>query len=243
VSHKESEHHLKGYIGKVPYTMASEHWWNLDGTNEFRDFDTVVLTSLPHLPETWAINTFMACQGIQGAEWLLDDVEHPWEEYPDIRNALLEGKMVASMIQAVNRIRCRKTIDALGNCPPADIFIKFNTEKQAKDILGQMLKAMPGMTLKTWEFDPNKAPRKPRKTVEPDAAQKLLGFLENMKKGRRLEKKTVIGQTSINPRTMTRLLDRLRNPLDDLAVKVKSLCVQVYSGGNGRGDSTYFEKF
>ena len=241
ISHKDSQHVVQGYANRVPYTMATEHWGNLDGTNEFRDFDAVVLTSLLHLPKTWAINTFMALQGVQGAEWLLDDVEHPWGEYPDIRRALEIGKMAASVIQAINRIRCRRTIDALGNCPPADVYVKFGNEKQAQEILQRIVQAMPGIKVRPWEFSQTKDGA--RTAMKPDAAQTLLMFLRNLQPGCRLEKKTVVGKTGIHPRTLDRLIGRIRNPQDTFAQLVASLGVTIHVERNKRSFKAYFERF
>ena len=142
--------------------------------------DTVVIFGLPYLPKTWAANVFMALQGSQPTEWLQDENSRRFRRHDDIRQALEWGQISTNVIQAINRVRCRRTIDDLGNCEPTDVFILLPKDKLA-DVLVRDIKAMmPGITIKSdWDYKPQKS-----KGRASNHEKALIKFIENMNAGR-----------------------------------------------------------
>ena len=86
-----------------------------------------MIYSLPYLPPEWATSTFFAYQGTQDTQWLRDKSKRSFGPHADIRTELKTGALVAEVVQAANRIRCRRVVDEEGNCLPCDIFIRVPT--------------------------------------------------------------------------------------------------------------------
>ncbi|MDA8638131.1 hypothetical protein N9L49_05920, partial [Rhodospirillales bacterium] len=94
------------------------HWGAIDGRNDWRDCDVAVLFGLSYRNPIWANNTFMAFQGRQEDEWIHNPT---FNEYTDVRREMQDRQIAVSIIQAINRVQCRKVIDGDGNCPPTDV--------------------------------------------------------------------------------------------------------------------------
>jgi hypothetical protein len=92
-------------------------------TGTHKDFDTAVIFGLPYRDKAWSANTFMALRGLQNDSWLNADGDRPFGKYQDIRQALEIGRKVVEVVQAINRVRSRKVVDAAGNCSPVDAFM------------------------------------------------------------------------------------------------------------------------
>ena len=121
VCHKKVEPNLLGF--KTSFNYMTGHWGSIDGSNTFRDCDTVVIYGFPYLPDYWTANVYMALQQPQDTEWLQDASRRQYGDHADIRAALKNGQISTNIIQAINRIRSRKVIDTVGNCPHAEIYI------------------------------------------------------------------------------------------------------------------------
>ena len=61
--------------------------------------------------------------------------------------------MSVSIIQAINRIRCRRVIDAQGRSPSADIYIVLPKDQTGDAILQDILVDMPGIHEVPWAFE------------------------------------------------------------------------------------------
>ena len=131
-------------------SFSVTHWGDIDGKNEWVDHDTAVIFGLPYPCPVRLTNMFFALQGLQSDEWL---GEPSWGSYPDVRQEMETGQLTASIIQAINRVRCRRVIDAEGNCPPADIFIVLGAGEEGDVILARIQEDMPGVVVKPWLFE------------------------------------------------------------------------------------------
>ena len=127
------------------------HWGAVDGSNHWQDCDTAVIFGLPYTPDTWAANAYFALQGVQDTAWL-QSKNRPYGKHQDVREALKTGHIVSSVVQAINRIRCRKVIDAKGNCPKADVYLMLPAGKVGETILKGILESMPKVNLCEWTF-------------------------------------------------------------------------------------------
>jgi hypothetical protein len=91
VTHMDVEPYLVGH--DTAFDMKVGHYGAIDGSNEYRDCDAVVIFGLPYMPNTWAPNVFMAAQGMQDDDWLRTPEARAFKSHADIRRSLYEGQM------------------------------------------------------------------------------------------------------------------------------------------------------
>jgi hypothetical protein len=139
---------------KTNFNLHVGHWGKIDGSNSWKDCDAVVIFGLPYLPLNWSPDVFMSIQGPQETKWFIDNDCRVHGEHQDIRKALEYGQMSTNIIQAINRVRCRKTIDQKGNCGPTDVYLMLppSDQKLTETILHEIKAAMPGVR---FEYDWN----------------------------------------------------------------------------------------
>jgi hypothetical protein len=236
ICQKHVEPSLQGF--DTTFTMKSGHWGKVDGSNLWKDCDTVVIFGLPFRPDIWTANSFMAYQGPQETEWLRADGDRPFAGHQDIRHALKVGQLVTDVIQAINRVRCRKVIDGNGNCPVTQVYMLLPANSMADELLAGIKQEMPGINITDdWRFDSQKA--KARKSNHELA---LMKYLENMPIGKQAKKhvKTALG---IPDTTMDKLIGKVhREPESDLAKLMAMEGVKLESTREGRSPKTYFVK-
>jgi hypothetical protein len=97
--------------------METGHWGKIDGSNEWKNCDTVVIFGLPYLPPSWSPNVFMALQGGRDTRWLQNAISGAHGKHKDIRQALRWGQIATNVIQAsigsnaVRRLTTRATVN------------------------------------------------------------------------------------------------------------------------------------
>ena len=167
VTHKAIEHHAKDHLitfGK----LSVAHWGSLDGKNEWHDHDVAVLFGLSYRMRIWANNLYQAIKGRQGTKWLQNNNV--------LRHEMEVKQLTAGIVQAMNRIRCRKTIDADGNCLPAEVFLVLKEGHEGDAILEGIRKEMPGIVAQPWDFDLDG----PRATIRKGSSHEgLITLMEN----------------------------------------------------------------
>jgi len=57
----------------------------VDGSNDWKDYDTVVIFGLPYRPKNSFENLFQAFQGSQSTEFLNSQGNRPFKEHSDFR--------------------------------------------------------------------------------------------------------------------------------------------------------------
>jgi hypothetical protein len=167
VTHKAIEHHADDHVlsfGK----LSVAHWGSLDGKNEWHDHDVAVLFGLSYRQRIWANNLYQAIKGRQGTDWLQNNNA--------LRQEMEVKQLTAGIVQAMNRIRCRKTVDAQGNCQPAEVFLVLKEGNEGDAILEGIRKEMPGLVTQPWEFDLDG----PRATIRKGSSRDaLVTFMDN----------------------------------------------------------------
>ncbi|KQU64841.1 hypothetical protein ASC75_12560 [Aminobacter sp. DSM 101952] len=129
---------------------AVAHWGAIDGKNDWQDYDTAVILGLHYRGDLWAVGTFIALQGLPEDEWFASP---SWKGYDNVRKVMEQKQVTVSVIQAINRIRCRKVINAEGDCPPADVYIILPGNRQGASILQDITAEMPGIEVVQWAFE------------------------------------------------------------------------------------------
>lgn len=228
-AHKDVEPVLMTCDEKFNDKWKTGHWGDVDGSNDYRDCDTAVIFGLPYRPDTWTANVFMALQGPQEDEWLQDSSNREYEGYEDIRKALKNGQITTSIIQAINRVRCRKVIDDQGNCPKTDVYMLLPKNELADDILEGIKKLMPGIKIKNWDYD-SISKRKVRRSNHEPA---LIKYFETMGVGRIASSglKNILG---IPPTTFERLVAKMKDKTSELYKVMKELKVTYRPSGKGQ---------
>ena len=151
VCHKDAKPYLAGF--ETPFEYALAHYGALDGRNDWRDYDSVVIFGLDYRHPADAPVQFMTLQPeSQTDEWLKDGSKRAFKGHSDIRVAIDQGVSASSVIQAVNRIRTRRVIDSAGNCPDSFVYMLLPGDKTGKAIYQTLQEQMPGIQLDPWHF-------------------------------------------------------------------------------------------
>jgi len=168
VTHKDLESHLKGY--ELPFKYDVNHFGNLTGKNEWQEYDTVVIYGIMYKPETFSINR----QAVTTKYELLDDKTGKITTYIDIddkkvRKLITNTDLASEVIQAINRVRCRKVIDDEGNCDPTNIYLALPNGDVGDTILESIVSHMKNIKINDWKFDTKltRTSSKRSKYIEP----------------------------------------------------------------------------
>ena len=232
--HKDVEPQLVGYGDHFAgYDVA--HWCAIDGKNDWQDHDTVVIFGLPYLDDTtltsWikafddrSANCGLDVQGLFGHSVC-----------PEDKCAMQIGHITVSVLQALNRVRCRKVVDAHGNCRTTDAYILLPNGGVGDAVLRGVIEQMPGIQVHDWHLE---AARKRVKRIKHE--EPLLRYLENAELGTHLVP-DVMRSLDIPERTRNRLTKKITDPVSELATRLAELNV-TYIAGGGRGCSSAFVK-
>ena len=232
--HKRVEHTALSYDPRFSaYSVA--HWGAIDGRNDWNDHDAVVIFGLSYRDQIWATNTFFALQGLQDNRWL----EQPsWGNYADVRREMQRRQLTVSVIQAVNRVRCRRVIDSDGNCPSTDVFIVLPQGGDGDAILGHLQEEMPGAVVVPWDFEMDGAAERVRRGSSHEALLALMG--------NRLPGETpmsfIKSELGLTPSAVKDLRGVLRDEDHDLTKTLAHLGVRYLTTGKGRGAKSYLLK-
>jgi hypothetical protein len=232
--HKDVEDVTKGYGGKFK-DFAVGHWGAIDGRNTWQDFDAAVILGLPYRPQTWATNMFCALQGAQDDKWLRSP---EWKQYTNVRREMEQRQMSVSVIQAINRVRCRHVIDAEGNCDPADIFIVLPQDTTGDAVLEDIRADMPGLNVIPWDFDLD--PPKARKPRLGSSHAKLISHMESRPLGT-ISLSDIQHELGIGPHGLKKLRETLNNKDHETTRALDAIGVQ-YIPGVGRGTKSFLVK-
>jgi len=227
-THKHQEPYLASL--DTSFGMHTGHWGAVDGSNAWRECDAAVIFGLPYRPDTWSANAFFALRGVQDTAWLRSKDERAWGNYQDIRSALKTGQTVTEVVQAINRIRCRKVIDTEGNCPKADVYLLLPDNKLGGDILAGIRREMPGIVVREWTYGGAKAKTKPRRSNHETA---LSLYLRGMPCGR-VSASHLKSELGIPSATWDRLTKSLRDSSSPLGMTLAASGVRYEVGRSAR---------
>jgi hypothetical protein len=178
---------------------------------------------------------FCALQGAQDDKWLQSP---EWKQFKNVRKEMEQRQMSVSVIQAINRIRCRNVIDGEGRCPPADIFIVLPQDALGDAVLDAIKADMPGIKVQPWDFalDPPKE-KKPR-TGSTHA--RLIAYMSKRGAGA-VPLSTVQQDLQLSSVSVKKLRETLNNGEHLTTQTLKEMRVN-YISGIGRGSKSYLMK-
>ena len=70
----------------------------------------------------------------------------------DIQRGFQLSQITVSILQAINRIRCRRVIDEYGNCKSSKIYLLLPHGEEGEEILDGICTEMPLVRLHEWKF-------------------------------------------------------------------------------------------
>lgn len=233
--HKSIKHVAVGFAPEFArYGVGT--WGAVDGKNDWKDCDTAVIVGLPYKDSVWSTNMFFATQGLQSNAWM----DNPtWKQHTNVHTEMQRSQITVEVVQAINRVRCRKVIDAEGNCPETDVFVILPSDKVGDAVLENLKVEMPGLRVTEWDFQLDGAnATQIRKGSSHDA---LLAYMEN-----RLPGETAMTalqkELGLSSKSKANLMETLRDPAHPLTVRLKELGVEYKATGKGRGARAYLIK-
>jgi hypothetical protein len=234
--HKATEHLVATYAHHFKQLDVG-HWNAVDGRNTWQDHDTAVIFGLPYRdPVVWPTNQFFALQGCQDDEWLANPV---WKKHENVRQVMQQRQLSVSIIQAINRVRCRRVIDAQGRSPAADIYIILPNDKTGDAILQDIIADMPGLIVTPWAFELD-GPRV-RRARSSSSREALLKLMDNRPTGE-TALSYIRAELSLDKGALKRLKEALRDPNHPTTAALCDRGVSYVVKGAGRGAKTFLVK-
>ncbi len=225
IEHLALDHELT--FGK----LSVAHWGSLDGKNEWSDHDTAVIVGLSYRSRIWANNLYQAVNGRQDTEWFRSNLE--------LRRDMEVKQLTASLVQAINRIRCRRVIDDKGNCPPSEVFLFLRDGDEGDTILEGIKSEMPGVVVKPWEHSLDG----PRAAIRRGSSHEgLVTLMENYPEDGEWPLPWIEREFGLSKDGAKDLRATLRNPTSPLALRLAALGVSYVTHGVGRGAKSFLVK-
>ncbi|GEM_PF-3237371 len=232
ICHKDVEASLSTK-GLNSCDISKAHWGDLDGKNHWREYDVGVIFGMPFLDDVTPTNAVLAYQPHLAETWF--DGGRSFGSYLDIGQTFKDGFVAKSVVQALNRIRCRKPTDRIGNCMPTELFMLLGNCRTSAAVTGAIQSQMPGIQVREW--DAGMATGRKKRSPTQD---KLLSLLTSLAPGIHL-KSSIIVSLGINDRTFERMSPTMQQPSSTIAQELTSLGVE-YHCATGRGKEAYFMK-
>jgi hypothetical protein len=234
--HKDTEHVALTYEHHHFARFNVGHWGALDGRNDWATHDTAVIFGLSYRDRVWSTNQFFALQGHQDDDWL----ENPmWKEHDDVRRVMEQRQLSVSIIQAINRVRCRRVIDVQGRSPPADLYIILPKDKTGDAILQDICVDMPGLQVVPWAFEMDGPRVKKARSSSTRAA--LVAYMAN-----RLPGETALSaikrELGLGDGKLRKLKETLRDVSHPTTEALAQIGVAYVVRGKGRGAKTFLVK-
>jgi hypothetical protein len=237
--HLDAEQVAKDVVSSGAHPFARldvGHWGAVDGRNDWATYDTAVIFGLPYRDPVWSTNQFFALQGPQDDEWLKNPV---WNQYENVRLVMQQRQLSVSIIQAINRVCCRRVIDAEGRCPPADIFIVLPTDKTGDAILQDIRSDMPDINVAVWDFELDWVKtREPRKGTSHEA---LMAFMATRPLGE-TAMSTVKSALDLSPKKLKNLKEALSKPEHPTTAALQKLGIGYIVKGAGSASKAFLIK-
>lgn len=251
-THKAVKAQFKLVQEKFP-KVAIENWGAIDGKNNWQKFDTIVLCGLNHIGPVnseCAVLAYEAwhekAQHKYNPDFHVDDETMTWQVVGDddgeAHNDYERSHITVSVIQAINRVRCRKSVDTAGNCAKTDVHLYLRRKDGVLEqhILERIRQAMPGIQVVESEVS---IAAHPEKLSAQETA--IIQFFTKMKKGEYSPKQVLqLGEArGIKGRTLERALKEINdNPDSIFSHTAREAGVTYLRGGRGRYSTSRVKK-
>lgn len=225
--------------------VALVNWGAIDGRNDWEKFEAVVLCGLPRLGSVNAECAVLAFEAWhKKGEHLhnpnvcynedTDTIEIAEDDDGTAHNRYEQSHVAVSIIQAINRVRCRRSIDTEGNCEPTDVYLFLCSRggELGQYILDNIREAMPGLVhIAEHDVPEIIAPEK-----LSDMQGQIIQFFRNKKSGE-YPAKIIYKETKakeISKRTLELHMREMREHPDSLFSRKMQEVGVSYIGGRGK---------
>ncbi|MEY9462202.1 Arc/MetJ family transcription regulator [Bradyrhizobium ottawaense] len=213
-------------------------WWGaVDGKNDWADCDVAVIFGLPYMDPRRAIGSVLAVNGPQDNAWLQSPP--PYNEHANIPDMLAIRDVAASVVQAINRVRCRRIVDCSGRCEKTDVYIVLPTDWRGDTVMEHIRLNMPGIHAVPWDFEPDGP-----KVYAPrcnSANEAVIGLMRDRKPGA-VPMSHVQRELSLSKRQMARVKEDLAKDTSKITAALREEGVIYRVEGRGRGTKSYLVK-
>jgi hypothetical protein len=216
--------------------LSVGHWGAIDGKNDWKDCDVAVIFGLPYMDQRRAINNLFATHGPQDTEWLQRNAH---KQHATILNVIMQRHLSTSVVQAINRICCRRVIDEQGRCPVSDVYILLPKNWQGEAILGDIQTNMPGINIVPWDFEPD-GPR--AYAPRSNSAHAAIISLMRSREAGLTPFLTIQQELSLSPKQISRVKEQLLDGGSNIAKALREIGVSYHVTGVGRGSKSYLMK-
>ena len=155
------------------------NWGAVDGRNDWRTFDTLLIASLHYGSSTQDVNTWLATQDLTPDDATLNAAD-------EVR-AIKERRIATTIAQAIGRLRLRTMTSEDGRCEPCDVFIRLPNFKGVVDsdkVMASVVSTLPGVARVAWEGASRKLRRDGKQpVVREDARAALAAYVARMAPG------------------------------------------------------------
>jgi len=213
-------------------------WWGaVDGKNDWADCDVAVIFGLPYMDRRRAIGSVLAVNGPQDNAWLQSPPAY--NQHANLLEMLAIRDVAASVVQAINRVRCRRMADPSGRCEKTDVFIVLPKDWRGDTVLEHIHLNMPGIQEVPWDFEPDGpkayAPR------SRSASQAVIGLMQDRQPGAVLLSH-VKRELSLSSKQLARLQEELAKATSKITAALHEIGVIYRVEGRGRGAKSYLVK-
>jgi hypothetical protein len=212
------------------------HWGAIDGKNTWKDCDVAVIFGLPYMDQRRAIDNLFATRGPQDTEWLQNNTH---KKKVNLVNVIMQRHLSTSVVQAINRICCRKVIDEQGNCSKADIYLLLPKNWQGDAILDDIQANMPGIDCVPWDFEPDGP-----KVYAPRSSSAHAAIISLMQgRGAGMTPFPLIQrELSLTKKQISRVKEQMLNGASNIAKALREMGVSYLVTGSGRGSKSFLVK-
>jgi hypothetical protein len=213
-------------------------WWGaVDGKNDWADCDVAVIFGLPYMDPRRAIGSVLAVNGPQNNTWLQSPPAY--NQHANLPEMLAIRDVAASVVQAINRVRCRRMADASGRCEKTDVYIVLPKDWRGDTVLEHIHLNMPGIHEVRWDFEPDGP-----KVYAPrcsSANEAVIGLMQDRKPGA-VPMPHIQRELSLSKRQLARLKEELSKATSKITAALREIGVIYRVEGRGRGSKSYLVK-
>ncbi|MCL6443260.1 MAG: hypothetical protein K6T83_07365 [Alicyclobacillus sp.] len=196
VCHKKHEDDLKEAIEAYQLDVDVEHFGNLKGKNDWREFDQVWIAGTPNLPAPIYPLRYAAARGQTIPRWVIRTVRRSGRlafvdsEYESIRHSYV----LCEIYQAVKRIN-------RDNTKPAQVYVVTNNDELIRDLAAMMMNVQ-----RTWPITLDGVTRKGQTEQPRKIPEMIRYYLVQHKAGSIVTKKSMCELLGINKAHLNRYL-------------------------------------
>ena len=187
--------------------IESGHFGDLNGKNDYRDCTTLYIIGTPFKPKY--VITNIHALSTRGYVDCFSNDENVKQERVRLEYTLI----AADIIQAINRVSCRKVVNKNGDCPNTKVYLTMpDNEELASTIIYSIKKQMPDIKLGKWDFSLVKSKKRGPK---PQYEDKLIQAINALDKDTSFP--SIVKDLELSKKQQENLRNRLnKNNSDDL---------------------------